>query len=423
MNNTLQKIYQALLNTIGLIGYLFHQFIYTPLKSLVKRFTPEHMVKPMTVMLLSVFLLFGMVSGFKMFKTFMINRFFASQANPVYTVATIKAPFQVWTPEIKAVGSTRTTLGVNITAQLGGQIQKIYFTPGSIVEAGTLLVQQNADPNIGQLHALQASMELAKITYFRDKKQYRARGISKQQLDSDLQNWKSYQGQVEQQAAVVKQLTISAPFKGRLGVSLVNPGQYLNPGDTVVNLQSLDPIYVDFYLPQNQLGNVAVGQNVTITLDAFKDKKFIGKVTTINPIVEKDTRNVEVEATVPNPDMILLPGMFTTVYVNRGVTEKYITLPKAAVTFNPYGDLVYFITGTPQKKNGKEVFVAKQKFVTVGESRGDQVSIIDGIKEGEEIITGGQLKLKNGSLVAINNTVQPGDTANPPVPNQHGLGK
>lgn len=423
MNNWFQTIIKTIINFIATIGYLFDVFIFTPLKNLAKRYMPEHLAGPMVAMLLSVFLLFGVVSGFKMFKTFMIGRFFASQANPVYTVATIKAPYEVWTPEIKAVGSTRTTLGVNITAQLGGQIQKIYFKPGSIVEAGTLLVQQNADPNIGQLHALQASMELAKITYERDKKQYRARGISKQQLDSDLQNWKSYQGQVEQQAAVVKQLTITAPFKGRLGVSLVNPGQYLNPGDTVVNLQSLDPIYVDFYLPQNQLGNVAVGQNVTVTLDAFADRQFIGKVTTINPIVEKDTRNVEVEATVPNPDMILLPGMFTTVYVNRGVTEKHITIPKAAVTFNPYGDLVYHVTGSPQKKNGKTVYVAKQKFITVGESRGDQVAVLDGIKEGEEIITGGQLKLKNGSLIAINNSVLPNDTANPSVPNQHGLGK
>ncbi len=423
MNNQLQNFIQTVINVIAWIGYVFDVFIFQPFKTLVKRFVPEHLAGPMAAMLLSVFLLFGVVSGWKMFRTYMIHQFFASQSNPVYTVATIKAPYEVWSPEIKAVGSTRTTLGVNITAQLGGQIQKIYFTPGSIVEAGTILVQQNADPNIGQLHALQASMELAKITYERDKKQYRARGISKQQLDSDLQNWKSYQGQVEQQAAIVKQLTIAAPFKGRLGVSLVNPGQFLNPGDTVVNLQSLDPIYVDFYLPQNLLGNVAVGQSVTVTLDAFAGKKFTGKVTTINPIVEKDTRNVEVEATVPNPDMILLPGMFTTVHVDRGVTEKHITIPKAAVTFNPYGDLVYHITGKPQKKNNKDVYVAKQKFITVGESRGDQVQVLSGITEGEEIITGGQLKLKNGSLVTINNAVLPGDTQDPPVPNQHGLGK
>ncbi len=211
------------------------------------------MSRALLTVLLLLFVTFGLIGSYKSFKTFMINQFFKTQMNPTYTVATMKAEYQIWKPQIKAVGSLRTTLGVNITAQLGGMIQKIYFTPGAIVDAGTVLVQQNADPNIGQLHALEANAELARITYFRDQKQYRVRGISKQQLDSDLQNWKSLQGQVEQQKAIVQQLTISAPFKGRLGVSKVNPGQFLNPGDAVVTLQSLDPIYVDFYLPQNEM--------------------------------------------------------------------------------------------------------------------------------------------------------------------------
>ncbi len=159
---------------------------------------------------------------------------------------------------------------------------------------------------------------------------------------------------------------------------------------------------------------------MNILVDAFPDKVFTGKVTTINPVVEKDTRNVEVEATLPNPDMILLPGMFTTVEVNRGVEQKFLTLPKAAITFNPYGDLVYRVLPKGKDKHGNEVFIAKQKFVTVGASRGDQIAIVSGLKEGDEIVTGGQLKLKNGSLVAINNTIQPSDAVDPDVPNQHG---
>ena len=266
---------------------------------------------------------------------------------------------------------------------------------------------------------MQANAELAKITYDRDAKQYQAHGISKQQLDSDLQNWKSLQGQVEQQQAIVNQLTISAPFAGRLGVSHVNPGQYLNPGDTVVTLQSLDPIYVDFYLPQNQLPYVAIGQNVNIIIDAFPKKVFSGRISTINPIVETNTRNVEVEATVPNPENIILPGMFTTVQVNREVDQKFITLPKAAVTFNPYGDLVYRIVKSEKDKKGKNVLKVKQKFVTVGDSRGDRVAILSGVNEGDEIVSGGQLKLKNNSLVAINNTVQPSANPNPDVTNEH----
>lgn len=385
----------------------------------MEKMTSEKMKKPMLLMLISLGILFGGIFIYKAFTAFMMHRFFKLAQNPVFTVSTMKAEYQIWKPKIQAVGSTRAMLGVNVTAQLGGMVQKIYFTPGAIINKGTILVQQNADPNIGQLHALQANMELARITYERDKRQYRAKGISKQQLDSDLQNWKGLQGQVEQQQATVDQLTIKAPFSGRLGVSKINPGQYLNPGDTVVTLQSLDPIYVDFYLPQNQLSTISVGQDINIKLDAYPDRHFTGTITTINPIVDKSTRNVEVEATLPNPDNLLLPGMFTNVEVNRDIEEKLLTLPKAAVTFNPYGDLVYKIVNTDQKKDGKPVYKVKQKFVTVGMSRGDQVSIVRGLTEGDEVVTGGQLKIKNNSLVSINNAVQPSDSPDPKTPNQH----
>lgn len=384
-----------------------------------EKLTSAKMKKPMRIMLIALAILFGGIFIYKGFISFMMKRFFASQENPTYTVSTAKAEYQVWKPQIKAVGSTRATLGVNITAQLGGMVQQIFFKAGAIVPAGTVLVQQNADPNIGQLHALQANAELARITYDRDFKQYQIKGISKQQLDSDLQNWKSLQGQVEQQQAIVAQLTITAPFAGRLGVSNVNPGQYLNPGDSVVTLQSLDPIYVDFYLPQNLLSNVAVGQDVNIKVDAYPDKVFAGVITTINPIIEKSTRNVEVEATLPNAENLLLPGMFSTVEVNRDIHEKLITLPKAAVTFNPYGDLVYRVVKSGTDSKGKPVLKVRQKFVNVGQSRGDQIAILSGVNEGDEIVTGGQLKLKNGSLVAINNAVQPSNNPNPIVTNEH----
>lgn len=383
------------------------------------RLTSPKMKKPMRIMLIALAILFGGIFIYKGFISYMMSRFFASQKNPTYTVSTAKAEYQIWKLQIKAVGSTRATLGVNITAQLGGMVQQIFFTPGAVVPAGTVLVQQNADPNIGQLHALQANAELARITYDRDLKQYQIKGISKQQLDSDLQNWKSLQGQVEQQQAIVAQLTITAPFAGRLGVSNVNPGQFLNPGDNVVTLQSLDPIYVDFYLPQKLLSNVAVGQDVNIKVDAYPDKVFTGIITTINPIVEKSTRNVQVEATLPNVENLLLPGMFSTVEVNRNIQEKLITLPKAAVTFNPYGDLVYRVVKSGSDSKDKPVLKVKQKFVNVGQSRGDQIAILSGVSEGDEIVTGGQLKLKNGSLVAINNTVQPSNNPNPVVTNEH----
>lgn len=383
------------------------------------RMVPEKMRKPMAFMLLSMGILFGGIFIYKGVMSVIAHMFFKKSENPAYTVSTAKATSSKWVAKISAVGSTRATLGVNVTAQLGGMIQNMYFTPGSIVRKDTVLVQQNADPNIGQLHALQAQEQLALITYERDKKQYKARGISKQQLDTDFQNWKNLQGQVEQQSAIVKQLTITAPFTGRLGVSNVYPGQYLNPGDSVVTLQSLDPIYVDFYLPQQELANVQVGHEVSLKVDSYPGKVFGGIITTINPVVDASTRNFEVEATLPNPAYDLLPGMFADVTVTRDVFENYLTLPITAVTFNPYGELVYLVT---ESKDDKRELTVNQQFVTTGPTRGDQVAILKGLKENDEVVTSGQLKLKNGSRITINNDVKPDENPDPSLPNEHGQG-
>lgn len=383
-----------------------------------KEKVPERIRKPMIIMLLCVGILFGGIFIYKVFMNYMMQQFFKKAENPIITVSTAKAEYATWVAKITAVGSTRAILGVNVTAQLSGMIQNVYFEPGSIVEKDTVLVQQNADPNIGQLHSLEAQESLAKITYDRDLKQYQARGISKQQVDSDYQNWKSLQGQVEQQKAIVKQLTITAPFSGRLGISNVYPGQFLNPGDAVVTLQSLDPIYVDFLLPQQELSNIKIGHEVDINVDSYPEDKFEGSITTINPVVETDTRNFETEATIPNPDKKLLPGMFVNVTVTRDVSHKYLTLPITAVTFNPYGNLVYVV----KKAKGSKDMTVEQQFVSTGSSRGDQIAILKGLAEGDEVVTSGQLKLKNGSRIAINNKVVPDNNPDPALPNQHGQG-
>ena len=375
--------------------------------------------KPMTIMLIGLGILFGGIVTYKQIGKYYMGKAFANAKNPVVTVSSAVAKYEIWKPRVESVGSSRAVTGVNVTAQLGGMIQAIHFTPGKIVKSGEVLVQQNADPNIGQLEALQASEKLAKITYMRDKKQYKVKGISKQQLDTDLQNWKNYRGLVAQQQAIVKQLTITAPFEGKLGISKVNPGQYLSPGDAVVTLQSLDPIYVDFTIPQNQVSELKLGQEVKVTVDAFPGKSFTGKLTTIDPIVDSNTRNITAEATVPNADHRLLPGMFTNVSITREVENKYIILPKVAISFNPYGDIVYTLKKTGDEKKGKEVYVVKQKFVSVGETRGDQIAVLTGVTDGEMIVTSGQLKLRNGSHVVLNNAIEPSDSINPKVTNQH----
>lgn len=377
-----------------------------------------NMSRPMKIMLLSVGILFGAIFIYKATMGMLMKMGFAANKNPVMTVSTTKASYETWQPEMKTVGSTRAILGVNITAQLGGMISNVYFTPGAQVKTGDVLVQQNASTSIAKLHALEASAELAKITYERDKAQYKVKAVSKQQLDSDFQNMKNLNAQVAEQAATVYKLSIRAPFDGRLGISQVNPGQYLNPGDPIVTIQQLDPIYVDFYLPQQDLPRLSLGQEITMTIDSYPDEPFTGKITTINPIVETSTRNVEVEATVSNPKQLILPGMFTNVRVKLSNTEKYITLPQSAVSYNPYGSLVYIVYES-KAKNGSTELIAKQKFVTTGDARGDQVAVLTGVSENDTVVTSGQLKLKNGSRVAINNSVQPRNNPDPKLSNEH----
>lgn len=375
--------------------------------------------KPMKIMLLVLGILFGGIFCYKAFMVIMRNMYFAANKTPTVTVSTTVAGYASWQPKLKAVGSLRAITGVSVTTELAGMVTKIYFTPGAVVEQGTLLLQLDADTEIGQLQSLRAQAELAKITYNRDKKQYAVAAISKQQLDSDLYNLQNLEGQVASQAATVDKKTIRAPFTGRLGIRQVNLGQYLNTGDPVTTLQSLNPIYADFYLPQQALAKLKTDQVVNITSDTFPGKTFTGRITTIMPLVDQSTRNVEIEATIDNPDLELTPGMYITAEVVTGADQKQLTLPITAVSFNPYGDIVYIVQKGENDKKGKPVLTVKQSFVTVGQTRGDQITIMDGLKAGQTVVTSGQLKLKNGSHIAVNNSVEPSSSPDPAVTNDH----
>jgi membrane fusion protein (multidrug efflux system) len=375
--------------------------------------------KRMKIMLISLGVVFGLVLLYKVAMGFLFKRYMAQHAHPVVTVSTMTADYEAWQPKLTAVASIRAIRGVNVTAQLAGMVQKIYFTPGASVEENALLVQQNADDDLASLHALEANAELAQITYNRDKAQYKAQAISKETLDTDAANLKSLTAQVAQQAAVVEKKTIRAPFTGRLGISKVNPGQYINPGDAIVMLQALDPIYVDFFVPQQALAQLQVGMSVNVVSDVYPKHVFTGKITTINPGVEVATRNVEVEATIPNPNLELAPGMFASVEVTLGAAKQYLTLPQSAVSFNPYGSVIYTIKETGKDKEGKPILTATESFVTTGETRGDQVVILKGLEKGATVVTSGQLKLRNGSLIAINNSITPPNNPAPNLPNDH----
>ena len=354
-------------------------------------------------MLIVVALLFGSIFGWKAYNAYKINREVASMHARAVTVSTMSVNFAIWQPTLKSVGSLRAVLGVNITTELAGMVQKIYFSPGSTVKAGDLLVQLNADTEIGQLHSLQAQVELAKITHERDKLQYAIHGVSLQTVQVDEWNLKSLQAQVAESWATVQKKALRAPFSGRLGISMVNPGQYLNNGDPVTSLQTCDPIYVDFYLPQQVLASLKLGQVVTVSTDTFPGKRFKGKITTIEPKVDTNTRNIEVEATIANPTFELTPGMFASVDVGAQKPIAYLTLPQSAISFNSYGEYVFVVKMKHSDIKHPVLFV-EQTFITTGATRGDQIAILKGLKEGDIVVASGQLKLKNGSVITINNS-------------------
>jgi len=369
----------------------------------------------LAIVLVLMIILVGGAVGFNMLKAHFIRQAMAQNASVPQTVSTATAEYTDWQPQVQAVGSLRAIHGVEVTTEVAGLVRKVAFKSGADARAGQTLVQLNADPDAAQLQALTAEANLAALTYHRDLIQYQAQAIGKAQLDTDAANLKSTREQEAAQAALVAKKTVRAPFGGRLGITTVNPGQYLNPGDPIVTLESVDPIYVDFRLPQDNLSAIAVGQTVRVTADAFPGKTFEGKITSIDPLVDPSTRNFQAEATIRNPEQKLLPGMFVRTTVDAGAQEKYLTLPQTAITYNPYGETVYLVSN-PAKAGGHPT--AKLVFVTLGPTRGDQVAVVKGLKAGDIVVSSGQMKIKNGSELVVNNSVLPLDEANP-TPQEH----
>lgn len=385
----------------------------------VHRLTDPQTKKPLKWMLISLGVLFGGILLFHVGKALMTNYFIKKMGIPPVAVSATTAQYSDWQMQLKATASLRAVLGVHVTPELAGMVREILFKPGAYVEKNTPLVNLNADPEIAQLHAFEADAALAKITYDRNKAQLAVHAVSQQTVDNDEANLKRANAQVEQEKAVIAKKTLRAAFSGRLGICQINPGQYLNPGDTVTTLETLDPLYADFTLPQQDLPKLSVGQTVLLTTDSFPGETFKGTLTTINSAVNKETRNVEVEATLANKKLKLNPGMFGFVTVIIGEPKRYLTVPETAISFNPYGEIIYTLTPIEKtkkerkKKDSVQYYTAHQSFVTTGDIRGDQIAVLQGLKEGDLVVTSGQLKLKNGSRVYINNEVVPSNDPNP----------
>jgi membrane fusion protein (multidrug efflux system) len=374
------------------------------------------MKRRMVIMLAAVAIVFGGVFGFQAFKAAMIKKFMGSMAQPPQTVTADKANFSSWQPKIAAVGSFRAVRGADLSLEVSGVVDSIAFNSGDDVEQGTLLMRLRADDDVAKLESLQATAELNEITYDRDQKQFKLQAVSQATLDTDAANLKNAKAQVAQQRAILDKKFLRAPFAGHLGLRQVDLGQYLGAGAVIVTLQALDPIFLDFFVPQQAVDQVRLGQSIAVQVDAYKDQAFSGEISAVNPKVDANSRNVQVRATLKNADHKLIPGMYATVEIPTGAPQNLITLPQTAITFSPYGDTVYIVDSKGVDSSGKPQLIARQSFVTTGATRGDQVAILKGVNEGDQIVTSGQLKLHNGSAVLIDNSITPTADAAPNVP-------
>ncbi|HTB41471.1 MAG TPA: efflux RND transporter periplasmic adaptor subunit [Reyranella sp.] len=371
------------------------------------------MIKRMLVMLVLVGAVLGGVFGFKTFVDEKVKEFMAGAGNPPQTVSTAQAAVTQWQPQLEAVGSLRAVRGADLSLEVPGVVEEINFQSGDEVQVGAVLLRLRGDDEIAKLESLEAVARLSQITYDRDVKQLKAQAISQAVVDNDEANLRNNKAQVAQQKAIVDKKILRAPFAGQLGIRQVDLGQYLGAGTAIVTLQSLTPIYVDFLLPQQAFDQIKVGQTVAAKVDAYPGKAFAGAITAINPRVDAATRNVQVRVTLDNADHKLLPGMYATVDIDTGAPQHLVTLPQTAISYNPYGNLVYLVDDKGKNAAGKPLLIARQTFVTTGATRGDQVSILKGVKEGDVVVTGGQMKLRNGSPLLINNTVKPLDNPHP----------
>lgn len=340
---------------------------------------------------------------------------FSSFQPPPEAVTTVVARSEPWDASLSAIGSVTAVHGVTVSADLPGIVERIAFESGRTVREGDVLVKLDARQEEAQLVAAESQRDLAKLHLDR-MLGLRAKGVTSQaELDSAQAEFAQAEARVGEIRAAIARKTIRAPFTGALGIRQVNLGQYLSAGDPVVPLQSLHPIYVDFSVPQQQVVRLGPGTEVRVSPDGAAGEsgpEVTGRVTAVDSVVDEATRNVRVQATFDNRDGALRPGMFVKARVHLGPGGTVVPLPASAVHYAPYGDSV-FVVEEMEGSDGGTYRGVRQQFVKLGAGRGDQVAVLSGVEPGEEVVTSGVFKLRNGAAVQVNNEVQPGNDPTP----------
>lgn len=359
-------------------------------------------------------LFFLIVGGIGYYKYSQIQKFMKQGGfvPPPDTVTAVVTKEEAWAPVLTAIGSLEPVNGVNVSTDLGGIVRSIGFESGKSVNAGEILVQLDTTQEEAALRSAQARSDLAQINRTRIKGLWEKKTSSKSEFDSAEAEARQAQAAVDEQEALIARKTIRAPFAGLAGIRRVNIGQYVNPGDALVSVTSLDPIYVNFSLPQQNTPILNEGRPVSVKVDGIGDQAFEGQITALNSMVDSSTRNIEVQATIRNPDGKLRPGMFAKVAVELPKTEKVIAIPATSVAYAPYGDSV-FVISDGKDATGKPTKIVTPKTIKLGDKRGDQVSVISGLKPGEQVVTSGVFKLRPGGAVLVTDKIQPGNDPNP----------
>jgi membrane fusion protein (multidrug efflux system) len=350
----------------------------------------------------------GAIFGFKYLQLRQAKAALAGRKPVPATVTTARAVQETWRSTIHAVGSLESFQGVSIRAEIEGRVVHVAFDSGARVQAGDVLVEMDTSTEAAQLRSNEATARLAALNLERNRGLRQNSTNTQAELDAAEATAAQAEAAIEATKATLAKKRIVAPFAGRVGIRTVNVGQFLNKGDLVVTLEATDPIYADFAVPQQDVTQLKTGLAVAVSVDAFPGRTFSGRIEAIDPRLSTTTRNVRVRATLPNADETLRPGMFAQVEVQLPEERTLVVLPGTSVVYSPYGDSIYVVA-----KDEKGALVAQQRFVKVGPRRGDQISVLEGVKDGEDVVSSGQGKLRPGAPVSVNNTVVPASSAAP----------
>lgn len=368
-------------------------------------FQNPQLKKPLIITIILIIILFGGLLLWNIVRGFFIKSFFANFEPPPATISAINATAKDWQDYLPTIGVLKAVNSVNVSSEASGLVMRLFFESGQKVDVGTPLLQLDDRTEQEDLKNFEADLEFTKVTNERLRTLIKSNATSQAELDQAQAKLKQAQAQVEKTKALIDQKLIKAPFAGKLGIREVNLGEYVAPGKTLVSLESMNPLYLNFSLPEQHLQQLHLGQVVELSVDVYPDVPFSGKITAIDSKSNQNTHNILVQATIPNDQAKLYPGLFAKVKVMLPIQRKVVMLPQTAVTYSLYGDSVFVIINKGKDKKGKLKLEVAQKYVTTGAQFGNQVIIEKGIKAGESVVTSGQLKLQNGSRVEINNAI------------------